>query len=141
MLAMRGDVNIVSAYVDALWWAAMTRPTYARHLVELCAPAPGGRRVDSMLREESVGTLSRWLSALCDADRLDRLGGARAVAGALQAHLRSAFIDWTDRRGSLPHLRRDLATGAAIFLTGLLDCDEQNRLHQWLDGLGIGNAA
>lgn len=140
-VAMHGDVNIVSAYADTLWSAAATRPAYTRHLVELCARTPGGRRVGSVLRAEMVGALSLWLAALCDADRLDRLGGAPVVASALDAHLRSAFIDWMDRRGDLPRLRRDLATGAAIFLTGLLDPDEQVRLHHWLDRFGIGRAS
>lgn len=132
IVAERHQINIVSGFIETLWRATVRHPAYARHQIDLGTRTPGGRRVGTFLRQGSIATLTGWLTDLCRPEPLAMLGGAQAVAHAIEGHLRIAFMDWADGGSSLSRLRRDLATGVAIILTGLLEDGEQRRLQHWL---------
>lgn len=134
-VAERCEVNLISGFIDTLWRSAAQHPSYSRHQIDLSCRSAGGRRIGSFLREGAISKLSDWIDALCDPKPLSNVGGASAVANALEAHLRIAFIDWADGASNLARLRRNLASGTTIILTGLVDELEQYRLQQWLTSL------
>lgn len=135
------DINVICGYVETLWLSTRLQPGYSRHQIDLNWRAPGGRRLAAIFRENSIDALTRWLMDLCDRDRLAAVASPHAIATAIEAHMRMTFIDWADGCGNLIRLRRTLATGIVVILTGLVGEREQRRMRAWLDRLEDENPA
>lgn len=132
IIAEAYDINSILGYAEALWVTTKILPSYSRHTLDLMTHEPGGRRVDLMARQMMIRTLVPWIRDLCPSDRIDRVGTAEDIAIALEGQIRLSFIDWTAGAVSFLQLRRRLAKGIAIILSGLVDDEEFHRIRLWL---------